>query len=303
MNLLPFLFLAAFVAVTQAATQTSDWPQWRGPSRNGTVTGGEWPDQLDEQSLTQTWRVELQPGYSGPVIAGDRVFVTETVAKKIERTRALDRATGKELWQHTANGALSVPFFAKSNGDWIRATPACEGDTLYVAGMRDVLTALDVKTGAERWRVDFCEKYQTPLPAFGFVCSPLVDGDSVYVQAGAGFCRVDKKTGEIKWRTLVDDGGMNGSAFSSPVVATLAGKRQLVVQTRAHLAGVEAEGGTVLWKQEIEAFRGMNILTPIVLGIRCSRAPTAAKPSAGAWRVMASNGASPSSGSTKARAT
>lgn len=266
MNSLLFLFLAAFSAAAGAATPASDWPQWRGPSRDGTIPGGKWPDTLSEQSLTQTWRVELQPGYSGPVIAGNRVFVTETVAKKIERTRALDRATGKELWQHTAEGALSVPFFAKSNGDWIRATPACDGDTLYVAGMRDVLTALDVKTGAQRWRVDFCEKYQTPLPAFGFVCSPFVDGDSVYVQAGAGFCRVNKKTGEVTWRALVDDGGMHGSAFSSPVIATLAGKRQLIVQTRTHLAGVEEEGGTVLWKQEIEAFRGMNILTPVVLG-------------------------------------
>lgn len=256
------LFLAALLASTQAA----DWPQWRGPSRDGTIPGGKWPDTLGEQSLAQSWRVELQPGYSGPIIVGDRVFVTETVARKIERTRALDRATGRELWQHTAEGAMKVPFFAKSNGDWIRATPACDGEKLYVAGMRDVLTAFDVKTGAVRWRVDFCEKYQTPLPAFGFVCSPLVDGDSVYVQAGAGFCRLDKKTGEIEWRTLVDEGGMDGSAFSSPVVATIAGKRQLVVQTRTHLAGVDAEGGTVLWKQEVEAFRGMNIITPVILG-------------------------------------
>ncbi len=132
--------------------------------------------------------------------------------------------------------------------------------------MRDVLRALDVKSGRERWRVDFCEKYQTPLPAFGFVCSPLVDGDSVFVQAGAGFCRLNKQTGEIIWRALADDGGMNGSAFSSPVTATLAGKRQLVAQTRTRLAGVDPESGAVLWSQEIAAFRGMNILTPVVLG-------------------------------------
>jgi outer membrane protein assembly factor BamB len=256
------LLLATVLTVTHAA----DWPQWRGPSRDGIVTGEKWPDTLDAQSLTKIWRVELQPSYSGPIVVGDRVFVTETVAKKIERIRALDRATGKEIWQHTAEGALSVPFFAKSNGDWIRSTPACDGETLFVAGMRDVLTALDAKTGAVRWRMDFCAKYNTPLPSFGFVCSPLVDGDSIYVQAGAGFCRLDKKTGEITWRTLVDDGGMNGSAFSSPVLATIAGKRQLIVQTRTHLAGVEPAGGTVLWKQEIAAFRGMNIITPVVQG-------------------------------------
>src|SRR5262245_15431635 len=103
----PLIFFAALTAAAAAA----DWPQWRGPSRDGIVSGDQWPDALDEQTLTQSWHVDLQPGYSGPIIVGDRVFVTETVARKIERTRALDRATGKELWQHTAEGALSVPFF------------------------------------------------------------------------------------------------------------------------------------------------------------------------------------------------
>jgi outer membrane protein assembly factor BamB len=91
-----------------------------------------------------------------------------------------------------------------------------------------------------------------------------VDGDAIYVQAGASFVKLNKRTGEVVWRTLQDKGGMWGSVFSSPVFATLAGKRQLIVQTREKLAGVDAANGKVLWEQPIEAFRGMNILTPVV---------------------------------------
>lgn len=132
--------------------------------------------------------------------------------------------------------------------------------------MRDVLVCLDASTGKERWRVDFAERFKSPLPTFGFVSSPLVDGDHVYVQAGASFVKLNKQTGETVWRSLQDAGGMNGSAFSSPVKATLAGQPLFLVQTRERLAGVDEATGKELWSQKIEAFRGMNILTPVVFG-------------------------------------
>lgn len=256
-TLLVFIFT---VAVLPAA----DWPQWRGPQRDGQFTGPAWPDKLDTNHLRQAWRVELGPSYSGPIVSGDRVFTTESKHKKLEIVTAFDRKSGKQLWRAEWEGALSVPFFAKSNGDWIRATPACDGESLFVAGMRDVLVCLDAQTGQERWRFDFVKQLKAPVPDFGFVCSPLVDADAVYVQAGASFVKLNKRTGEVLWRTLKDGGGMWGSVFSSPVFAMLAGKRQIVVQTREKLAGVDLADGKVLWKQPIEAFRGMNILTPVV---------------------------------------
>lgn len=255
------------LAVGLAASwlQASDWPQWRGPNRDGHSPGPAWPDRLDTNHLRPVWRVPLGPGYSGPVVSNGRVFTTETRDKQVEVVRALDRLTGKELWRAEWPGAVSVPFFAKSNGDWMRATPACDGESLFVAGMRDVLVCLDASTGKERWRVDFVKQVEAPVPAFGFVCSPLVDGDAVYVQAGASFVKLDKRTGAIRWRTLKDDGGMWGSAFSSPMMVTLAGRHQLAVQTRTKLAGVDPADGTVLWEQPVEAFRGMNILTPVAV--------------------------------------
>jgi len=255
--------LTVILCVGLNLASAADWPQWRGPQRDGHFTGSTWPDSLDTNHLQRLWRVELGPSYSGPIVVGDRVFTTETKDKTFEVVTALDRTTGKELWRAQWEGALSVPFFAKSNGDWIRSTPAFDEGRLYVAGMRDVLVCLDARDGKEVWRKDFVKEFHTPLPDFGFVCSPLVDGDAVYVQAGASFVKLNKRTGELVWRALQDQGGMNGSVFSSPTFATLAGKRHLIVQTREKLAGVDPADGKVLWEQPVEAFRGMNILTPV----------------------------------------
>ena len=242
------------------------WSQWRGPSRDGSVaTSTPWPSSLSENGLVEQWRVELGPSYSGPIVSESLVFTTETRDKKFEFVSAYDRKSGEKKWETSWEGSMTVPFFAASNGSWIRSTPAFDGENLYVAGMKDLLVCLDAKNGSIRWQVNFMEKLGSPLPQFGFVCSPLVVKNHVYVQAGAGFCKLKKDSGEIVWRTLVDGGGMYGSAFSSPIMTNLSGKRQLLVQTREELTGVDPEDGSVLWKQKIPSFRGMNILTPTIV--------------------------------------
>ncbi len=245
-----------------ADDRTACWPQWRGPNRDGTISERTWP--TDFRNLRERWRVPLGPSYSGPIISAGRVFTTETVDKQREVVRAFDQQTGRQLWQTEWEGALRVPFFARRNGDWIRSTPAVDGDALYVGGIRDVLVCLDTSTGAVRWRVDFTERYGTDVPSFGFVCSPLIVGEHLYVQAGGGFCKLDKRTGASLWRVLDDGGGMLGSAFSSPVPATIHGRPQLVVQTRLTLCGIDPDSGATLWSHDVPAFRGMNILTPLV---------------------------------------
>jgi outer membrane protein assembly factor BamB len=245
-------------------SESGSWPGWRGPHRDGRLSTRNWPDRLQGAALERKWRVELGPSYSGPVVGDGRLFVTETRDSKKEVVTALELSSGKKLWESTWEGSMKVPFFAASNGSWIRATPALDGNHLYVAGMRDRLVCLDAEDGKIIWNVDFMERYGTPLPSFGFVSSPLVTGDAVYVQAGASFIKLEKKTGKTIWKSLEDGGGMFGSAFSSPVKANIAGRDQLVVQTRTTLAGVDPDGGTVLWSQKVPAFRGMNILTPVV---------------------------------------
>jgi outer membrane protein assembly factor BamB len=251
---------------SRGSLDPSNWAQWRGPTRDGQSPGLAWTESLDETRLRQAWRVPLAPSYSGPIVVGKQVYTTQTRDKTTEVVSAHDRETGNTVWQVEWPGSLKVPFFAAANGDWIRATPACDGERLYVAGMRDVLVCLAAADGKEIWRVDFVEQLKTPVPSFGFVSSPLIGGEHVIVQAGASVVKLDKLTGKIVWRSLADGGGMWGSAFSSPVLATLGGREQLVVQTREKLAGLDMTTGEPLWQQTVPAFRGMNILTPTILG-------------------------------------
>src|SRR5947209_11811873 len=94
------------------------WPQWRGPSRDGHVAGPAWPARLGGAALKLRWRVELGPSYSGPVVPARRVFVAETPDKSEEVVRALDRDTGKELWQARWHGSVTVPGYARAHGEW-----------------------------------------------------------------------------------------------------------------------------------------------------------------------------------------
>jgi outer membrane protein assembly factor BamB len=258
------ILLSSCLAVAALAGENATWPQWRGPERTG-IAPGAFPDSLD--ALQPLWRVELDKGYPGPIVAADRVFVAETANTDTEIVRALDRKTGRELWRASWKGKISVPFFAKRNGDWIRSTPAWDGETLYVGGMEEVLVALDGASGAEKWRVDFPARFGTPKPEFGFASSPLVAGGAVYAQAANSIVKLDQKTGATLWRALEHSSNiMESGAFSSPVLATLLGRTQLLVQTRTKLHGLDPETGKVLWAQEVPNFRGMNILTPVVYG-------------------------------------
>lgn len=242
-----------------------DWNQWRGPLRNGSADNGfAWPATLDDHSLQLVWETGLGPSYSGPVVMDGAVFVTETVDRKYERVTSYDMESGKQRWVADWPGAMRVPMFAMSNGSWIRSTPSVTSGYLLVAGMRDVLVCLDPQSGTEIWRSDFVDRLNSKLPAFGFVSSPLIDGEHVYVQAGGGLLKLELATGELVWRGLEDGGGMYGSAFSSPVIYDVLGQRQLLVQTRKNLAGVSTETGKELWSVEVPSFRGMNILPPTV---------------------------------------
>lgn len=244
-----------------AAGSDDLWLQWRGPERDGTVRGDHWPESLE--SLEAVWRVDLDKGYPGPIVGADRVFVAETRDGTTEIVRALDRESGEEIWQASWPGDGSVPFFAARNGDWIRSTPAFDGESLFVGGMNEVLVSLDGESGRENWRVDFPQRFGTGIPDFGFSSSPLIDGDSLYVQAANSLVKIDKASGETVWRALATDADIMASgAFSSPVFATISGRRQLLVQTRHTLHGIDPESGEVLWSHDVPSFRGMNILTP-----------------------------------------
>ena len=253
-----------------SAAEKPTWPQWRGPERNGHVSGGVWPKDLGESHLVKRWRVELPPSYSGPVVSNDRVFVTYTRDKKFEGVRALDRKDGKETWKTEWEGAMTVAGLGTSMGSWIRATPTLAGDQLIVAGMPDLLVCLGAKSGAERWRADFHARYGTPLPELGFVCSPLVVKDGIYVQTADSFVKVDRKDGKSLWRCLVRKGKgsekMSQGNYSSPDFAVINGRPQLLVADIDAIAGVEPSQGKVLWRRVLDSYDQGCILAPIVYG-------------------------------------
>jgi outer membrane protein assembly factor BamB len=252
------------LAAPIGAAEPAIWPQWRGLARDCRTTGPAFPDTLD--SLKQRWRVELKPGYSGPIVLTDRVIVAETVDSKTEAARAFDRATGREIWVTTWPGGQRVIAEARPRGEWIRATPASNGKFVVVGGMRDVLVCLDAKDGKELWCTDFVDKYGTPEPNMGMASSPQIDGDAIYALAGGGIVRVDAASGKVVWRTPTDDPKREGGATSSVMVATLAGRKLVVALNRGTLALLDPDQGDVLWRQAVPAYRNTTTITPVLLG-------------------------------------
>lgn len=259
------LFLVSFGFA--ASGFSTEWNQWRGPTRDGGAEGlPSFPKSFNEGQFKDAWKADLAEGYSSPIVSGNRVFTLETSDESNEIARAFDLSTGEQLWERKWSGAMKVPFFAASNGSWVRCTPGTDGKSVYFGGMRDVLVKLDAETGEEIWRVDFLEREGTPLPSFGLISSPLIAGDYLYVQAGSAIAKLDARTGENVWRVLEDERAMFANAFSSPVLAEIDGQKQLVVQNRMNMVGLDIEDGRTLWDVPVKAFRGMNILTPTISG-------------------------------------
>lgn len=254
------LVLASCIFADESAT----WPQWRGPTRDCVTTGPAYPDKLN--TLKQSWRVDLMPSYSGPIVLSDRVIVTETADESTEKVRALDRASGKELWSVSWKGGQTVIAEAKPRGEFIRATPASDGKVVVVGGMRDLLICLDVKDGKERWRADFIKEYKAPQPDMGMASSPLIDGDAVYTLAAAGIVRVNLASGKVEWRTLTDDPKLEGGATSSVILATFGGRKTLVALNRKTLTLIEPASGKILWRQTVAAYRNTTTVTPVLVG-------------------------------------
>ena len=124
--------LCLLISIILHNSTAKEWRGWRGNTRNGQVSGVDWPERLTsfdtgESNLQKLWRVELGPSYSGPIVSEELVFATETTNKKKEIVHALDRKSGKTVWKTHWIGSMKVPFFAARNGSWIRSTPAYGG--------------------------------------------------------------------------------------------------------------------------------------------------------------------------------
>jgi len=242
------LVVAAWVAQSLLQSLPAaqlDWPQWRGPNRDGlcTETGllKEWP----QQGPPLLWKATgLGGGFSGVSVAGQRIF-TMGERPAGNHVVALNRADGKVLWS-TPLGKAGAPGWGGYAGP--RATPTADGSLVYALGQFGEVICVNAQDGKEVWRKHLTTDFGGPLPEWGFSESPLVDGDQVLFTPGGPqgtLVALNKKTGELIWQSKdwTDD-----AHYSSIIIAEIGGVRQYVQLTAKSVAGVAPKDGAVLWK-------------------------------------------------------
>lgn len=246
--------LVSILLVSLAAA--SDWPQYRGPNRDGRSSETGLLDSWPETGPEVLWRVALGSGYSSLAVVGDRVF-TMFGTEGDEYAAAFGTASGKQLWRFKMG-----PNFRNREGSGPRATPTVDGDLVYVLGARAKLYALDTATGEKRWGMDLTQELGSRVPEWGTSTSPLVDGQHLIVDVSGknnyGVVAFDKATGEIAWHA-----GSHRPAYSSPIAVTLGGERQFVLFTAEGVQGISAQDGRKLWSSPWTTDWDVNAATPI----------------------------------------
>jgi outer membrane protein assembly factor BamB len=236
-----------------------DWPQWRGPNRDG-VSGEtglltSWP----EEGPKLIWKQKAGIGYSSLAVAEGRVY-TLIQDEDDEVLVCWNAKTGEELWR------FHYPSkYEESHGSGPRSTPTVDGDRIYTVGAHGIFHCLDALKGEPIWRHDLLEEFNAPLLQYGVTFSPLVEGDLVLTSPGGAngnsLAAFDKISGKLVWKKLDDP-----AAYSSPVAATFGGIRQVIFFTQSGLVSISPRDGTLYWRYPWETKFGCNIATPIVVG-------------------------------------
>src|SRR5688572_30643345 len=249
-------FGAAASGAQNPTAAAADWPQWRGPNRDGSVLAalpGQWPEALKKR-----WQVTVGTGHASPVVSGNRVVVIAREGDD-EIVRALDVASGKEIWRAAYPAPYTINSAAWSHGAGPKSTPAIAGGRVFTFGIGGILSAFDLASGRLVWRVPA----PGVLPQYGTATSPLVDGTSVIAHVGGhdkgALTSFDAATGKPRWQWTGD-----GPGYGSPITATLGGVRQVIAQTQKFLVGLNASTGTLLWHLPFTTDFDQNAFTPIV---------------------------------------
>src|SRR5262245_16800086 len=170
-------FLVAGVLSVTIGLSAEDWPEYRGAGRRGVWNETGIVDKFPADGLKVVWRAPVKNGYSGPAVAGGRVFVTDFVrtagSRGIERIIAFDEQTGKLLWQQE----WEVDYGSTGFENGPHATPTADGDRVYAVGGGGRLAALNAATGQILWKKDFVQDYGADLGQFGVSSAPVIDGD------------------------------------------------------------------------------------------------------------------------------
>lgn len=258
------LALVLLAALPLAAAEP-DWPQFRGPHRDGLS-----PDT----GLLQTWPADGPPlawkaegvgtGFSSVAVVGDKVVTMGDVGDACH-VFAVRRADGKKVWQAKVGKAGGGGGYPGP-----RCTPTADGDAVYALGQFGDLVCLALADGKERWRVNLPKDYKGSSGLWAYSESPLVDGDKVVCTPGgsdAVMLALHKRTGKVVWKGQTPDGESAG--YSSIVVSSAAGTRQYVTLTSLGLVGFAADTGKMLWRYWATTDRFAknmaNIPTPVLM--------------------------------------
>ena len=249
---------AAFAAKVAAAE--NEWPQWRGPARDGHASlkpRASWPE-----SLAPAWKLKVGVGHASPIVSAGRVYQFSREGET-EVVRAVELGSGRELWKASYPVAYEMNPAATGHGKGPKATPVLADGRLFTLGITGVLSAWDAASGRLLWRRSFDKVHRATAPDFGTAASPLVDGERLIASVGGNgdgeLAAFDVKTGNTLWAWKGD-----GPAYASPVVASWDGVRQVVTQSQNALVAVAADSGALLWKTELKTPYEQNSVTPIV---------------------------------------
>jgi outer membrane protein assembly factor BamB len=250
---------AVLLCFLATLAQAGDWPQWRGPNRDGISPETGLLEAWPKGGPPLLWKIAgLGEGYSSAAIAADRLFIQGQRGDE-EYVLAFDANTGKQLWR--AHTGIS---FNESRGHGPRSTPTVDGERLYALAADGMLVCLDAATGKTIWGFNIVDHFHGNVPHWGISESPLVDGDRVIVTpggSGAAVVALDKLTGKLLWQSQSGTAG-----YSSPMIYDAAGARKVVVFTSNAAMGLDLASGKLQWRYERVANNVANIATPIVHG-------------------------------------
>lgn len=242
----PSVALLAVVAIPFFASlsRADDWPQWRGPNRDGVWRETGILTAIPPSGLKMRWRARIGNGYSGPVVAQGRVYVTDhQMNPEVERVLCFDEATGKQLWVHS----YPCPYEDMEYGNGPRASPTVHDGKVYTLGTKGHLFCLHALKGDVIWQKDLVKNWDGRVPRYGVSAAPLIEGDLLIVVAGgqpeACVVALDRNTGDERWKVLKDHPG-----YSAPIAITHGGCRQLIVWTAESIVSLAPATGKVYWQ-------------------------------------------------------
>lgn len=259
------IFLSVSVCLLLTASAwTEDWPQFRGPNRDGHSSEKDLLKEWPKEGPRLLWQVNnLGKGYATPSVAGGRIYLMSNQGLEDEFVSALDVKDGKKIWS-TRIGKVGNPN-QQPNLPAARSTPTVDGAVLYALGSDGDLVCLEVATGKVRWQKSLRNDFGGLAPTWAYAESPLVDGDVLACVPGgkdATIVALNKRNGEVIWKSAVPGGDMAG--YASLVIDNTGGIKQYIAYTANGLVGVDAKTGKFLWRcEKTKGSMGMSIQTPV----------------------------------------